>query len=105
MCNDLLDIIGHDLGLVDHHGYVGLGKNSNVKQAPSGAHETLHPAWGPMSGVFWPCILIRYLFWETGSRKRGVVAFAHTSFCMFVDPLPDKVHIVFHRGTTLYYYT
>ena len=26
VCNDPLDCIGHDLGLVDHHGYVGLGK-------------------------------------------------------------------------------
>ena len=26
MCNDPLDCIGHDLGLVNHHSYVGLGK-------------------------------------------------------------------------------
>ena len=36
--------------------------NASVEQAPSGARETLHPAWGPMNAIFWASFLIQYLF-------------------------------------------
>ena len=47
---------------------VWVSGTAKVKQGPSGVRETLHPAWGPVTGVFWPSFLIRFVL---GNRQHG----------------------------------
>ena len=52
--------------------------SAKVRQAPSGARETLHPAWGHVIGNYWPPFRIWYYLLihslEFGSVERDVAA-------------------------------
>ena len=59
----------HDLGLVDDHDYVGLGKCESDTSTKWRALDS-PPSWGHVGGIIWPSILTLYLFYETGYEER-----------------------------------